>query len=271
MGNNLRNWLRRGLLVFGLVCLMVVVYRTIENAGGEEAYDHAAEIAFHSGTVATQPPTEATEGEKETVWVPVAVEDDEHMTLLRQIDLNALKEVNPDVVGWIYVPDTDINYPVLQGEDNDFYLKHTWEKVPNGMGSIFLETKNTPDFTDFNTIVYGHNMNNGSMFADLGKFSSAPFLKTHPYVYIVNGDGVFRYEVFSYYQTAVDGFVYGLSFNQVETRRNFVDSALDAAYYDIGVEPALTDRILTLSTCSGGTHAKRWVVLARLEMEKVEQ
>ncbi len=271
MGNLLRKYLRIALLAFGVFCLCVAGYRAIGSAGGEESYDHAAEIAFQNAQkgpdVREELPEPTQTAKTEPKWIPAPVEaPDEHMQTLMEIDLKALQEVNPDVIGWILIPDSKINYPIMQGEDNDFYLGHNWERVKNPMGSVFMEHRNKPDYSQFNTILYAHNMNNGSMFADLKKFSTAHFLEKTPYVYIANASGVFRYEVFAYYKAKVDSFVYGLSFNQRETRENFIASALEASYSDVGVVPETTDRILTLSTCTGGSHESRWVVQARLPM-----
>ncbi len=277
-----KKLLRWVLLGFGVFCVLMMVYRSIENAGGDESYKHAEQIAFGKAEPEQEVPVQEQPAYEETVvaptqpqqkgtWIPAPVEDDDpNIELLTQVDLEALREVNPEVVGWVFLPDTKINYPILQGEDNDFYLNHTWEKIKNPVGSVFMEYRNRPDFTEFNTIVYAHNMNNGSMFADLRDYSTTWFRESHPYVYLVNDQGVFRYEVFSFYKAPVDSFVYGLSFQQMKTRQNFITSALEESYADMGVTPSSTDRILTLSTCSGGTHANRWVVLARLEMRWVE-
>lgn len=82
----------------------------------------------------------------------------EQAEYLFDIDLAALRAVNPDVVGWISIPGTKIDYPFLQGEDNQHYLNHTWDGARNGVGSVFLECQVSPDFSDFNTIIYGHNV-----------------------------------------------------------------------------------------------------------------
>lgn len=276
MGDKMKQWLRRVLLVVGVVCLGVALYRAVESAGGTEAYDQAEEIAFQQdrtdGPEDATLPVQTTQPEQPKIlWVPEPVtEEDKHITKLQEIDLDALREVNPDVIGWILVPNTHINYPIMQGEDNDFYLNHTWKKVKNAVGSIFMEYRNYPDFADFNTILYGHNMNNNSMFGDLDKYRGTWYTSQNPYVYIVNDEGIFRYQIFSYHRAPVDSFVYGVSFNQRETRENFITSALEAAEDDLGIVPEFSDRILTLSTCTGSTHEKRFVVHAVLKMIPVE-
>lgn len=200
-------------------------------------------------------------------WVPAAPEEaDSHMDGLAALDLTALQEANPDVVGWILIPDTRINYPLLQGEDNDYYLDHTWDHKRYDVGSIFLECLNSPDFTDFNTILYGHNMNDGSMFAGIRLYRTEQYLEDHPYVYLRNDRGVFRYEIFASYLADAEGYSYCMDFPQEADRKAFLDRALADSVIQTGILPEPTDRILTLSTCSGRGYSTRWVLHARLKM-----
>lgn len=247
-----------------------------DNAGGESAYENALAIAMQkekapAETTLSDTVSEVQTGELTSAWVSVPVVDDPVMEEMAEINLAALREVNPDVVGWIRIPDTKIDYPLMQGEDNDFYLNHTWEKEHNSVGSVFLEYLNSPDLTDYNTIVYGHNMNNGAMFADLELFSLKKFWSGHPYVYIATDAGVYRYEIFAFFQAEVDSLTYGMNPRQDDTKEFFLNLALENATFDTGIRPALTDRILTLSTCSGANYDFRYVVQARLPMAEVTE
>ena len=96
------------------------------------------------------------------------------------VDFDSLKALNPDVVGWIYSADTQINYPVLLGEDNSEYLHHMVNGEYNSAGSIFMDCRNKPDLSDFNTILYGHHMKNGSMFASLHQYTEQELPRRHP-------------------------------------------------------------------------------------------
>ena len=214
---------------------------------------------------ATQAPATAVT-EPVPVWAPEPVTDDPVMAELAALDIAALQAVNPDVLGWIRIPGTKVDYPLLQGADNDYYLKHTWKGEKNASGSIFLEWQNSPDLTDFNTIIYGHNMNNGSMFASLRQYAYEKHWNKHPYIYIATAEEVLRYEVFSSYQADVEGEAYLLVFPQDSHRQDFLDQTLQLAKFDTGIRPEITDRILTLSTCSGAGYSTRWVVHARLKM-----
>lgn len=271
------------LLAVFVVSTALLIHQWMDNADGDAAYEDAMNIALgklkEEQTVQSQPaqnqpePTAAKEKAEEPVlvWEPAPVENDPVMEEMAQIDLVALRETNEDVLGWIRVPGTKINYPLMQGEDNDFYLNHTWDKQPNSVGSIFLEHLNSPDLTDYNTIVYGHNMNNGSMFADVENFAVASYWETRRYVYILTDAGVYRYEIFAFFHAQVDSLTYGLNPKQDNTKEDFLNLALENSWIDTGVEPQLTDRILTLSTCSGADYGYRYVVQARLPMMEVEK
>lgn len=272
MSRKNKTWMRLVLLAVFLISTGLLVGKIRDGVSGSADYEQALEIARRTesvvGTEATENTPVITE-KKQPEWVPVPVEEeDPYLEELKEIDLNALRQVNPDVIGWILLPDTDINYPILQGTDNEYYLNNTWLKEPNAVGSIFMEHRNLPDFTEYNTILYGHNMINGSMFSDLRHYTGETFYKDHPYVYIVTDGGVLRYEVFSAYQAELGSTTYGLSFHQEETKKAFLVHALSSSKFDLGVAPELTDRILTLSTCSGTGSTTRWVVHARLKMMK---
>ena len=265
-----------------------VIVQWLSEDEGNDSYAKAEAIAqattlpteVTAAPTETEAPTEVTEPpveevpeettaptEPEIVWIPAPLEEeDPEIAKLASIDLNALREVNPDVIGWIRVPNSKINYPLMQGEDNTFYLEHTWEGNKNPYGSIFLESRNSPDMTDFNTIIYGHNMLNGSMFGGLSSFGYQWYFNWNKYVYILTDVGIYRYEIFSSYAAEVDSATYGLSFNQWETRENFIAMALENSQIDSDVVPEPTDRIITLSTCTGVGYESRRVVHAMLKM-----
>jgi len=261
------------LLAVFLVSTVLMLRQFRDNADGKTDYAEAVAIAMkEQKKPALEKEAPASDDDAATPtsqWIPVPVEDDPAVEELERINLDALREENPDVVGWIRIPDTKIDYPLMQGEDNDFYLNHTWKKEPNSVGSIFLEYLNSADLTDYNTIVYGHNMNDGAMFAELELFSLERYWKEHPYVYIMTDTGVYRYEIFAFFQPEVESLTYGMNPQRDDTKEKFLKLALDKAWFDTGIKPAITDRILTLSTCSGANYDFRYVVQARLPMMEV--
>lgn len=257
------------LAVVFVISTVLLLRQFGDNASGQDAYGDALAIASGTGSQEEIEETipETTEAViQETIWIPAAVEDDPMMEEMAAIDLAALREVNENVVGWIRIPDSKIDYPLMQGEDNDYYLKHTWDRRSNSVGSIFLEYLNSPDLMDYNTIVYGHNMRDGSMFAGLHKYMNQTYWEAHPYVYIAIDEAVYRYEIFSSYRADVESATYGLSFNQAKTRADFMRHSLESSVIQTQIVPEENDRILTLSTCSGAGYTNRWVVQARLKM-----
>lgn len=193
-----------------------------------------------------------------------SAEHDPYLETLGAVDLAALRQINPDVLGWIVIPGTQIEYPLMRGTDNNYYLNNTWDRKPSSVGSIFLECQNSPDLSDFNTIIYGHRMKNGSMFAALKYYDDPAYFAEHPYVYIVSDGGVRRYEIFAAYEAAVVSRTYQLGGFTGESRQTFLDSCLERSVIDTGVAPSVSDRVLTLSTCTGRGYDTRWVVQARL-------
>lgn len=253
------------LVVFSLSMVMLL-RQFIHNRKGDAAQQEALRLASAvpaSGPCAIRPAMEVCK----PVWIPEPVGGDENVDMLLSMDLSALWEVNPNVVGWIFIPDTAVNYPLVQGEDNAYYLNHAWNYAATGVGSIFLEWQNSSALTDFNTIIYGHNMVNGTMFHDLQEYAKQDFWEKHPYVYILSDSGVYRYEIFSSYKASVTGITYNLDFRQEQSKADFLEMALAESVIDTGISPATTDRIITLSTCDGsGVYSHRWVVHARLKM-----
>ena len=129
-----------------------------------------------------------------------------------EVDFDKLKSVNEDVVGWIYVDALpDISYPIVKGKDNQTYLHQTYEKNYNFAGTIFVDYENSGDFSDCNTLVYGHNMKNGSMFGHLKKFREDDKLyKQDKYFWILTPERNYRYEIITAYTTGVNSDTYTL-------------------------------------------------------------
>lgn len=187
---------------------------------------------------------------------------DSSPTPMSRIDLNALQEINSEAIGWIEIPDTMISYPMVHAADNLYYLSHTFRKESNKSGSIFLETSNSADFSDLHTIIYGHNMKNGSMFAGLKDYSSKSYLTAHPYIYIDLTDGSHCYQIFSCHEADISDGCYTIGYEHDDVYAAFLESLKSASLFDSGVEVGMEDSVITLSTCTkNGT--RRFVVHAK--------
>ena len=178
------------------------------------------------------------------------------------VDFDTLRSINTDVIGWIYVEALDnINYPVVQAEDNETYLHMTYEKNYNFAGTIFVDYENSSDFSDCNTLIYGHNMKNGSMFASLKKFTQDEELyKKSKYFWILTPDMNYRYEIVSAYVTGVNSDTYTLFKGPGDEFQQYLNNI--KGYSEIQTEAGemtIKDKIVTLSTCTGND-ATRFVV-----------
>lgn len=176
------------------------------------------------------------------------------------IDFDSLQNINPDVIGWLEMEAVDtINYPVVQGEDNDYYLHRTFQKTDNFAGSIFMDYMNKSNFGQRNTIVYGHNMKNGSMFGSLKNYRDQEVYKKSPYFWIYTPTRIYKYEIFACAEVDKFGPDYQITFRDKEDFEEFIYHAQDQALYDTGVDVDDTDTIVTLSTCTGN-EATRFIV-----------
>ncbi len=179
-----------------------------------------------------------------------------------RIDFASLKAINEDAVGWIEIPGTEISYPVVHTTDNTYYLTHTFRRQENKSGAIFEESSNASDFSDLHTIIYGHNMKNGSMFAGLKNYGKKNYYEAHPYIYLDQEDGTHCYQIFSCYEADVTDVTYTVGYAADDTYASFLDSLKTSSLYDTGVSVSKEDSVITLSTCTSNG-SKRFVVHAK--------
>ncbi len=181
-----------------------------------------------------------------------------------KIDFNELWQINPDVVGWIRFDDTDavsIDYPILHAADNDTYLRTDLYGDSHTSGSIFLEAANSSDFSDIYNIIYGHNMRNGTMFGTLRKYrDNEGFYEANPYFTIYTPRGAYRYQIFGYTNIDEDSDIYRVGFAPDGNYQQLINSMLASSMYDTGVVPTISDRTVTLSTCTSAGDDYRFVV-----------
>lgn len=254
-------------------------YRQLQYREGEKVYQEAEELVQLPDleTIETVPveekPVEQQPAASESAAAeePAPVYIDPYAQALADMDFVALREQNTDVLGWIVIPNTKVSYPLVQGEDNDYYLNHTWRKTRSVVGAIFVEQQSSADLTDFNTIIYGHRMNNRSMFARLLDYKKQSYWQDHPRLYITDDSGTHTYEIFAAYEAAVGSTPYCIRFSNDTKKQTFINYGLEHSVIETGVVPEVTDRIVTLSTCTGNGHATRWVVQGVERVETVEE
>lgn len=185
--------------------------------------------------------------------------------------LDSCLEINDDSVGWIYIPDTNIDYPIVQCEDNDFYLHHGIDGEYNyELGCPFLDYRCDESFTGFNSIVYAHNMEKRMMFADVARFSEEDFLRSHSAGALVTADEIHTVRFFCYLNAPSNSPVYHAAFITDSDRRDYIDYLYAMANY-----PPIIDkseiianedpRLLLLSTCTFQTEDARGILVGIIE------
>ncbi|MCL2620412.1 MAG: class B sortase [Defluviitaleaceae bacterium] len=171
---------------------------------------------------------------------------------------------NPDIVAYITIPGTQVGNAVVQGTNNAFYLNHDIFRRRNVNGALFMDYRNTPDFTNPNTIIYGHNMNNGTKFHNLRFYMQQEFFENHPHIVVITDYAVFIYEIFSTFSTRVDFDYIQVHFYDREEFGELVDEINRRAVFETGITADSYDRILILSTCTNVRVDMRYVVAGRL-------
>ncbi len=181
---------------------------------------------------------------------------------LLSVDFDTLQSVNPDIQAWLYMSGSSIHSPVLQAEDNSTYLYRLADGSSNAHGSLFLDCRNAGDFSDWNTLIYGHNMKDGSMFGGLKKYRKQAYYDVHPEMTLFTPEKTYRMEIFAAVTTDVSAAVYRVPAAR-EERDELVQWAQRNSEIECDVSIGTEDRIVTLSTCTGGDD-DRFVVLAVL-------
>lgn len=172
------------------------------------------------------------------------------------VDFESLKKENPDTCGYLKLPGTKINYVVVKTDNNDYYLKHDFDKQSNVSGWVFANYVNKLDESDKNIVIFGHNMMDGSMFGELKKIFDDKWLsdKSNFNVEFITQNGEYTYEVFSIYKVKVEDYYLQNSFNSDNEFRIFKEKLKQRSVFDFNVNVNNEKSILTLSTCSGGNY-----------------
>lgn len=177
-----------------------------------------------------------------------------------EVDFTALAAVNPDVTAWLYGPDTGISYPVVQGEDNDYYLDHLFDGTANGAGCLFVDAACQPDLSGRNTVIYGHRMKNGTMFAALGNYREQAYYDAHSSFLLLTPERRYVVEWFSGYVADTEESAWTLDFSGEESYLAWLEEVRGKSDFSCGVSPTAEDRVVTLSTCSYEFENARFVL-----------
>lgn len=178
-----------------------------------------------------------------------------------------LLEENADTVGWIEIPGTRVRYPVVQADDNEYYLTRTFERRDNESGAIYMDYRNAGDLSDFNTIVYGHNMLDGSMFHDLREYRHPEYARDHSRIELTLLSRKMVFQVFSAYTRKDDFDFMGFGIYQDVDREQLIERIRRRTEVSLSARVGAQDQLLTLVTCTSGSQEWHWIVHAVLVEE----
>jgi sortase B len=178
------------------------------------------------------------------------------------INWEALKTINPDIVGWIMIPGTVINYPIVQAGDNDFYLNHLADKTPSDTGAVFLDYENDPAIADRNNIIYGHNLLDGSMFASLKSYSERAFFDEHRTILLATPEKNYRLEVGAALVCDADDKIRRFGFSSREDYDAYIKMLLEYAVLNEFAEGEIPENMYCFATCTDTNYSKRTMILA---------
>lgn len=255
---------RRILHILMALCVLGILYSAFilfsdsrEYAKGDAAYQQVRLLRESSGPSADQAGTSL-----ETVGKASSEEKQEEQT--NGVDFTSLEKINPDVVGWLAAEGTEIDYPVVRGKDNDFYLRHLFTGERNKLGSIFMDYRNYGDFSDKNTIIYGHNMKDGSMFSSLTKYKDQHYYDNFPTMLFYTPVGNFTIELFA--GIVVDGNYESVRFDFKDDHdfQSYIDSLKKKSTFESNTIVKADDRIVTLCTCSYEFNNARYALYGKL-------
>lgn len=242
----------------------ILLHKYVSEQRAQEKFESLSETVLKEQDTQENETQIEEETEEETIFTYLGIDDPGKV-----LDWEYLAEVNEDIYAWIYIPGTKVDYPILQHPtDNAYYLEYNLDGSKGYPGCIYTENYNTKDFTDHNTLIYGHNMKNGTMFHALHSFKEDEFFEKNRYLFIYTPEELLVYDIFAAY-TFTDAHI--LYYYDCFTEDGFSDY-MNMVFRDYGksgnfregVEVTGEDHIVTLSTCIGNQPDKRYLVQAVL-------
>ena len=200
----------------------------------------------------------------ETAVTEITTEDLDNNSLPIQVDFEVLKQKNTDIIGWIYSENSPINFPVVQSTDNQYYLRRLIDRTYNRAGTIFMDYRNNKGMSDWNTIIYGHNMKNDTMFGTLMNYKEQSYYDSHKTMYYLTEKKTYKVELIAGYIESADSSIYDIPTkdnNKKQILENAKNKSTFKSEFDFGDE----EKILTLSTCSYEYDDARYILIGILK------
>ena len=261
--------MKRKILLIGLCIVFagITLYYALglyrqwqEYRTGEQTYEELTQyvqpkvpVQLLTHIIDESSPTEPTPTEEidNTIW-PV-------------VDFEALKAINPDIAAWIYIEGTNINYPVVQSDDNNYYINRLFNGNYSKVGSIFMDYRNPTDLSGRNTVLYGHNMQDGSMFNQINNYKEQAFFDQHPTALLMTPDKNYRIEFVAGYITDMNSDAWKMEFASDAEFSAWLANALTLSTFTGNQQPAPQDRVVTFSTCTYEFPDARYVLVGILK------
>lgn len=264
-------------LIFIGCAIWLILYLVDAGKGAKQADSLKAEYIMVEG--------EPVDGEVSQPGEPIDTEEPKEKVVIdgreyddfaeldvseRKIDFASMQaDVNEDIYAWVYVPGTKVDYPILQRSgNNDFYLDHDLNGKKASCGSIYTENYNKKDFNDNHTVVYGHNMKNGSMFKSLRNYDDKDFFEENKYIYVYTESDTRVYEIFGAYEYTDEHLLLNYKTDNAGGFQKYLDMVKkqpDASgHFNRELTVNSSDKIITLSTCISGKDGSRYLVQGKL-------
>ena len=258
----MKKKVRVAALSVALLAVAVSAYRLWEIYAGyhqaDQVYQDTAAQVIHTESAGAPEDEPTWPGEKPKRTAPISV------------DFAALQQENPDVVGWIYCPGTVIQYPVVQGEDNEHYLSRMIDGTYNSAGTIFLDCRCDGSFQSSNSILYGHNMQDDSMFGTLEYYEEQAYFAAHPVLYLLTPEVDYEVRLLAGLHVPLDDEIYETDWTEWDLQ-DYLRDIIERSDFDSGASYTDAERILTLSTCGAGSRDTRYVLIgAMTELDRRE-
>ena len=254
------NPIRFGVIILSSIAFLIsafmVIKITLDYNKGKETYNNITEqvVTPVSSASSTVDAPVVSNPEKDLNTPPISV------------DFSKLKKINEDIIAWIYCEDTPINYPIVDTDsdkDYDVYLKTSVDGKQSVSGSIFLDYRNSADFTDLNTIIYGHSMKNGTMFAYLLRYDNQDFYKGHKYMWLFTENATYRIEVISGREVASTAEDY-IIYTDKNGFNDYLNNSVENSKFKSDVNLSDVRNLITLSTCAYSSEDSRYLVLGNM-------
>lgn len=237
----------RFLFALGLIAALVVIAALLVSyARSRRGYEELRDAVLVTPTPATVTPLQPEQG---TTPAPSPTPEIDFV-----VDWARLKKTNRHIRAWLYCPDTNINYPVVQYTDNEYYLTHNFERDEDDAGALFFDCETMFSNGFENWVIYGHRRNDGSMFGSLVRFSEDDYRQAHPCMYLLMEDATYRVELFSCRTVHVYPEYFKLWFKDESSFLQYINKAINQSYWSPGFSVTTQYPILTLSTCSTYSH-----------------